>query len=115
MLAELGVAAAFRMPAQIFQPQQPQRHTPTAQLLFDPLPIRQRTIPIADLSPGEQAALDLLLAQPLPPPSSVPPARHARDIPKLWVAGSSPVGDTNHIKQLGAKQATNPASSIHID
>ena len=65
MLAELGVAPAFRMPAQIFQPQQPQCHAATAQLLFDHLPIRNWTAPIAYRGSGEQAALDLLLAQPL--------------------------------------------------
>jgi hypothetical protein len=40
MLAELGVAVTLRMPGEIFQPKQPQRHTAAAQFLFDHLPIR---------------------------------------------------------------------------
>ena len=63
MRAELGVAVAFRMLAQIFQPQQPQRHAAAAQLLLDRLPIRHRTIRIAHIGGGEQATIELLLAQ----------------------------------------------------
>ena len=64
MLAELGVAVALRLPAQIFQPQQPQRHAATAQLLLDDLPIRQRTIGIPRVTGREQTTVELLLAQP---------------------------------------------------
>src|SRR4051794_20261284 len=63
MRAELGVAVALRMPAQIFQPQQPQCHAAATQLLLDRLPIRQRTIPMARVNGREQASVKLLLAQ----------------------------------------------------
>src|SRR5205085_3224401 len=63
MRAELGVAVALRMPAQIFQPKQPQCHAAATQLLLDRLPIRQRTIPMARVNRREQASVKLLLAQ----------------------------------------------------
>src|ERR1700719_3741298 len=63
MRAELGVAVALRMPAQIFQPQQAQCHAAATQLLLDRLPIRQRTIPMARVNGREQASVKLLLAQ----------------------------------------------------
>ncbi len=60
MLAELGVAVALRVPAEIFQPQQPQRHAAAAQLLLDRLPIRQRTLRITPVP--EQTTVEILLA-----------------------------------------------------
>jgi len=62
MLAELGVAVTFRMPGEIFQPQQPQRHAAAAQLLLDRLPIRQRTVDIAPVAGRVQSTVELLLA-----------------------------------------------------
>ena len=63
MRAELGVAVAFRMSVQIFQPQQPQRHAAPAQLLLDRFPIRQRTTRMACVGGREQAMIEVLLAQ----------------------------------------------------
>src|SRR5439155_18097786 len=61
MLAELGVAVALGLPAQIFEPQQPQRHAATAQLLLDRFPVGQRPIGIAPSR--EQTTVEILLAQ----------------------------------------------------
>ena len=71
MLAELGVAVTFRVPGEIFQPQQPQRHAAAAQLLLGQLPIRQRTVEIAPVGNREQSTVELLLAKPFASPPSV--------------------------------------------
>ena len=63
MAQELGVLVATRLPIQIFEPKQPQRHPAATQLLLNRLPIRQRARRIARLTWRKELLVQCLVVE----------------------------------------------------